>query len=358
MKELNVRRLALTYAGSFLGAGFVSGQEIWQFFGTFGSGGWAGLLLTVLLLIGIGLIIMLLVERTGILAMDQLMIPWNAPRLRGLSAALQIIFYFGIIAIMYAGGGALVQQLFHIPTWVGSAAMCVLVTIVAIYGAMGIVRVYSLIVPVMVVFAMLTGIRAMLRFGISAAAPVSGETNPLLAGWLLGAVTYTAYNSFATVGIISPVAEIPHTRKVTYRGISLGGVLLLLIAFSVMGGILSCPETALTELPMLALSMRLSPALGCAYGVLLLFAMYGSALSCMVAVTNYSFIKYPKLKEKRVSLLFALGVVCFITGLGGFGDLIAVLYPLFGYCSLGFLGCLIWHFFHTKSSKEKSSADR
>ena len=32
-------RLGFTYAGCFLGAGYVSGQELWQFFGRFGENG-------------------------------------------------------------------------------------------------------------------------------------------------------------------------------------------------------------------------------------------------------------------------------------------------------------------------------
>ena len=40
-------RLGFTFAGCYLGAGYVSGQELWQFFGCFGWQGIAGLLLAV-----------------------------------------------------------------------------------------------------------------------------------------------------------------------------------------------------------------------------------------------------------------------------------------------------------------------
>ena len=36
-------RLGFTFAGCYLGAGYVSGQELWQFFGCFGWQGIAGL---------------------------------------------------------------------------------------------------------------------------------------------------------------------------------------------------------------------------------------------------------------------------------------------------------------------------
>ena len=51
MKEMGPVRLAFTYIGCFLGAGFVSGQELWQFFGAFGVWGYVGFLLAAVNLI-------------------------------------------------------------------------------------------------------------------------------------------------------------------------------------------------------------------------------------------------------------------------------------------------------------------
>lgn len=42
MKQFSAFQLALTFVGVFLGAGFVSGQEIWQFFACFGPFGFLG----------------------------------------------------------------------------------------------------------------------------------------------------------------------------------------------------------------------------------------------------------------------------------------------------------------------------
>ena len=44
MNTFSARKLAITYVGVFLGAGFVSGQELWQFFACFGPAGFAGFL--------------------------------------------------------------------------------------------------------------------------------------------------------------------------------------------------------------------------------------------------------------------------------------------------------------------------
>ena len=52
-QKIGTLRLALTFAGCFLGAGYVSGQELWQYFGAFGARGLLGLVLAGALL-GVG----------------------------------------------------------------------------------------------------------------------------------------------------------------------------------------------------------------------------------------------------------------------------------------------------------------
>ena len=49
MNEMKTLPLAFTYVGVFLGAGFVSGPELWQFFGAFGNWGYVGFLLAAVL---------------------------------------------------------------------------------------------------------------------------------------------------------------------------------------------------------------------------------------------------------------------------------------------------------------------
>ena len=50
MKKIGALNLGLAFAGCFLGAGYVSGQELWQFFGSFGGGGLLGVLAAMALL--------------------------------------------------------------------------------------------------------------------------------------------------------------------------------------------------------------------------------------------------------------------------------------------------------------------
>ena len=84
---------------------------------------------------------------------------------------------------------------------------------------------------------------------------------------------------------------------------------------------------------MLALAYGLSRPLGYVYGILLLLCMYGSALSMTVAITTYASARSERVEKRRGWFILALGALGYAASSVGFGDLISVVYPVFGYSS-------------------------
>lgn len=79
MKQLSVTRIAFLFSGCFLGAGFVSGQELWQFFGCFGRGGFWGLAISAVLFALCGILLIRLAQISGVKEMDETVIRWEHP---------------------------------------------------------------------------------------------------------------------------------------------------------------------------------------------------------------------------------------------------------------------------------------
>ena len=65
MKKLSTTQLAMSYTGIFLGAGFVSGQELWQFFACFGPVGLIGFIGTAALFFYVNYANLRLIQLTG-----------------------------------------------------------------------------------------------------------------------------------------------------------------------------------------------------------------------------------------------------------------------------------------------------
>ena len=129
----SILQLGFTFAGCYLGAGYVSGQELWQFFGCFGWQGIGGLLLAVALSFFFGVLLLRLVQRTGCDQTDALVIHRPLPLLRGAVGLLQLLLLFGLLVIMTAGVSALAAQLFG-PSVFWGAAFSVTISCLSLSG--------------------------------------------------------------------------------------------------------------------------------------------------------------------------------------------------------------------------------
>ena len=100
MKKLSVRRIAFIFAGSILGAGLVSGREIWQFFGRFGKVGAVGLVLAMLLFMLLGAVILMTANMAGTAEADKVILPFESRFWGTAVGILQIAFLIGMTTIM------------------------------------------------------------------------------------------------------------------------------------------------------------------------------------------------------------------------------------------------------------------
>lgn len=351
MRKTNAVRLGLTFAGCFLGAGYVSGQELWQFFGSFGKNGIFGLATAMLLLFIIGIIMILLNRATGIREVDKLVVRKDIKVLRYAVAVLELLFLFGVCVIMAAGVGALLEQLFGVPLWIGAAVFTLVVALVSMKGLGGMVSAFSATVPVLAGVTLIFGIMSVVQHGFALPAVSDSGSNPLMSSWLVAAVSFACYNVFGSIAMVSPLGTSVKSGKSGILGIAIGSLILLMIAGSVLVSVSAYPGVTEAELPMLALASGMSGVLGLVYGFLLLLAMFGTALSSMVAFTGFLSLKSEKINSRKGLFTAACAVAMFLGSLFGFGDLISVIYPLFGYCSSVFIVLMAVHYIKVRRVK-------
>lgn len=350
MKKIGPIQLGLSFAGCFLGAGYVSGQELWQFFGSFGAKGFLGLAITIILLYAIGVVMIRLNQETCLGEVDRLVIRKDIPVLRIAVCILEMLFLFGVSTIMAAGVGALLNQLFGLPTWIGCALFTLLVAAISLAGLQGMVKAFSFSVPILVGVTFLFGLAALIEGGMPEIPSAAAGSNPLMSSWFVAAISFACYNVFGSIAMVAPLGEFTKGKNTAYGGIAIGALMLVIIALSVLISV--CAENSVidAELPMLALASAKGAWLGYVYGLLLLLAMFGTALSSLVAFTNLLCLKSKKIDSKKIWLvvLYALGM--FFGSLFGFGELISIIYPLFGYCSSIFVVLMVAHFIKVKKT--------
>lgn len=355
MNKIDTKRLGLSFAGCFLGAGYVSGQELWQFFGSFGYKGLIGLVTALSVICLIGIMMLRLNAVTAITEPDKLVVPWDRPVLRSAVTLLELVFLFGVCTIMSAGVGALCGQLLGIPTQIGSGVFAALVAAVSLAGFSGMVKAFSATVPVLcgvtVVFGIMSlcGDDAALE-ALFAAGNTGKAANPLMGSWLVAALSFACYNVFGSIAMIAPLGGYLRSRRTAVSGIVTGGAILLLIACGVLVSCCSAPEYIEAELPMLALASSKGAAAGYIYGALLLIAMFGTSLSSMVGLINMLTEKSEAVSTHKTGVTVILAAAVFAGSLFGFGELIGVIYPIFGYCSSVFIVLMTIHYIKVKKN--------
>lgn len=355
MKKINSLSLSLTFAGCFLGAGYLSGNELVQFFAGFGTNGIIGCFLALAGITVFGIMILYVADKKKTAQVEAVIMPFHSSKISTAVGIAQAILVFAVAVIMAAGASTLVQESTGANRIIVSAVFCVVLAAVTSLGIGGMATFFALLVPAIAVCTMCVCVyflfgSATPQFTVSV--PQALE-NPLLSNWILSAISYLSYSIFASAAIIAPMAEKLKGKRTYIYGTVLGGALLFIIAISIMLTTACVPESLARELPMLAVAQKCNPALGVVYAVLLFGGMFGTALTSCVALVNYIKLKAVLSKKYTYILIWVTAVLVFIGSLCGFGDLIGTVYPLYGYMGIILLVFIVISFVKAKKQKRK-----
>ncbi len=332
-------RVAAAFIGTVVGAGFASGQEILKFFSHFGGPGILGISVSCLLFCAAGSMIMLLGRSLQAVSFAEVVRHVGGARLGPALDLLVGLFLFGTLSVMLAGAGAVFAQQWGGPYLAGTFFTLVISELTVLFGIKGIIKVNSIVVPVMLASCLLAALP-----GVSGQGLLAALTNFVPAGqgaapnWFLSALLYTAYNITLGAAVLAPLGAKIRNRRILLAGGCLGGLGLGISAMAINLAILChYPDSAQYEIPSLFVAGHLAW-----YGqILFSFILWaeifttiiGNLYGLAVRVSHYTGLNYPAV---TVFLMLAALAISRL----GFSGLVGTLYPLFGYLSLVFLVCL------------------
>lgn len=344
----DIFRVAATYVGTIIGAGFASGQELVQFFVSYGSIGLAGIALAGIMFAWLGSYIIELGYRLKATGYHQILYHTCGLRIGRILDFVTGIFLFGGLTIMLAGAGTVGRDYFDLTYNSGLFIMAAVVALTVTTGMKGISIVNSLVTPLLVISTIAIGVKSILYHGINPALLfIQAQPTPGPApNWIISALLYVSYNIVLGSTVLAPLGNQIANRSVRLWGGLLGGTLLAILGFFVaIIIILHHPAIFQHEVPMLYVSNLQCELTHIGYAAMLIKAMYSTAMAslygCTAKLQSVSGFNY------HVSLLIATfcAVLC---SQFGFANLIAMLYPLFGYIALVFTFKLIWDFFRDR----------
>jgi uncharacterized membrane protein YkvI len=284
---------------------------------------------------------------TGQEDMARMLTPGDRPKLRVVVSVMQGLLLFGVCVIMIAGGSVLLSRPLGIPAWLAGLIFTAAVLLVARFGLQGLVTTFSLVVPIITVCAVLLGIITLFQCGFQFA-PATGSVSTLIPNWIVGFFTYAAYNLFGTICVLAPMAKHLPDLATLNRGLWMGNGLLILLAGSIIAALAARPDAGLTELPMAMLAGQLHPALEGGYDLLMGLGMFSAALSSCNAIMNQISLSFEWVNARRKLVTTLLLIGAWLLSLVGFGNLIGIIYPVFGYAGIPFLVFLVRNWLLTR----------
>lgn len=344
LRNNSIVKIAATYVGAIIGAGFASGQELVQFFANYGSKGYLGVLLAGAGFAILGVLIVSIIVNEKIRSYEdffELLLGKKIGRLIQLWVTLTL--FLGL-SIMFAGCGSVFAEQFQINYILGIFISMFCVGRTLLHGEKGLLTFNMYLVPVLTVITLGICLSTISK-GLKAMAVTN--INPLIGtSWLKACILYVAYNIVIGTVVLSSLSSEKLGKKSLTYGCILGGSALgflgLIMVVALMIDFTSLSER---EIPMLFVAGAVNKLSLYLYGLVLWFAMLTTAaanafclLEKITGVWNVS------QRTAAIILIFSALPVSLL----GFQGLITHFYPIFGYVGLLLIIAILYHTLRNK----------
>ncbi len=342
------KKEVIKFAGAFIawviGSGFATGQEVLQFFTSYGYLSYGVVLLNLVGFLFLGQVLLI----TGYEHKTET--PFN--HFKYFCGERVGAFYSGLIpatlvlimSVLISGAGATLSEYYGINHYIGSAVMAGMVLCAYLIGFERLIKIVSTIGPVIIAFTLLVGTSTVIQdFNkfpeVHKYQSILSESHSA-PHWIISSILYLSLNFLSGSAYFTALGISAAERKDAKYG-ALFGAVALILAIAIMNTaiLLNAGSTATLAIPVLYLAKKISYLLGAVFSIVLILGMFSSCSAMMWSVCNRF-----TMGGKRGNRIFAalIAIFTFVLGLFSFNELIGVFYPLVGYIGLIFIGCVIY----------------
>lgn len=325
-------KVGLTIIGTTIGAGFASGREIWEFFGSYGTQSQYSLFLAMVLFL-LTVVVVLWISRSkettnyyGIL--EALM----GKKFASLFDVLTMLYLLSMSVVMFAGSGATFAQ-WNFSYILGVILIAIAVFLVLLFDVNGLVSIQSFIIPILTGVLLFVCIRFIYGYEGTATEYVTNSTS-----WPSG-VTYAALNIVPLIAVLSTLGRELKTKGELWIAAGISTLGLASIALLMNHSLLKAAnQISQYEIPLFSLLQNYPTEMIAVVSIILWLAIYTTALSGVhgiVSRINHFFT----IPSWIITLIIIVGMIPL--SLFGFSTLVSILYPIYGVLNLFVLGLLI-----------------
>lgn len=350
--------IALAYVGVMIGAGVSSGQDLLQYFVSFGAWGLIGVIVLGVLHVGFGCLMIALGSYYQSDDHSVVLAEISHPVIyRILDIALIITcFIFGFV--MTAGAGANLNQQFGMPFWVG-AFLCTALTIVVSFldfkKIIGVIGVFTPMILVMIAVIFMTNVLGH-HWDFAEMNRISQTIqSPFPSVWM-SVVNYFAVCVMSAIAMAfvmgGSIFKINEAEKSGAWGGFMVGVIFFITTLILFA---NSDKVVRSDVPMLAIAKEVNPIFATLYAFVIFGLIFNTVFSLYYALGK----RFAAGSEKRFKFFVtAFSLSGFLVSFMGFRQLVAVMYPIIGYMGLLMLVVLVVASYRKKAKIRKEKEIR
>ncbi|MHC2797952.1 YkvI family membrane protein [Corynebacterium hesseae] len=334
MSYKNVVGIALSFIGLLVGAGFATGQEVVQYFTSFGIPGMWGILVAGLVMTLAGTVFLQLGSYFHASEHNQVFRNITHPIISRILDVAVILTLFAVGFVMLAGAGSNMEQQFGWPAWVGSLLMLVLVMVTGMFDVDKVSQVIGLLTPTIIIAVLFVGTYTLLHMpeSVDAAISASEAIESPIPNWLVSALNY---NGLALILAVSMSLVIGgdniSPREAGVGGIVGGAVYAVLMAIAGFSLLMNAENVGDSDIPMLTLVDNVHPVLGVIMAVIIYLMIFNTAIGMFYALGK----RLSSGNESKYRIIFIAGCLAgFAVSFAGFKALMQYVYPVLGYMGI------------------------
>lgn len=321
---------AMAYVGVIVGAGFASGQEVLQYFVSFGQIGIAGAFVATVLFAVTGKAILelgsfyLAYEHSSVL--DKIAPNW----LSKVIDVCLIVSCLGIGLVMIAGAGANLNQQFGLPLWVGSVGISLIIIACGFLNVERVTQVIGAITPFLILFLVCISIYSII--GITT--PMN-ELQEIAVGipnnlyhWVYSGFNYVGMNLMTGFAMAVVMGGDEFNIRTAARGGLWGGLVCgFLIILSTIALLSQVDIIVDADMPFLKLVNDVSPILGFIMSVIIFGMIFNTGTGVFYGLAA----RLSRSNPNRFSTYVIISVIIgYLISNVGFKQLMSYLYPIIG----------------------------
>ncbi|KZK76879.1 hypothetical protein PsW64_04724 [Pseudovibrio sp. W64] len=344
----------ITIAGAFtayqIGSGFATGQEILQYFVSYGYWGILGAALTLILFAYVSINFMSVGRHQKLSKANDVYRYYCGKHVGMFYDYFSTLFCFLTFSVMVAGAGAALKQHFGLPTIVGGSLIAVLAFVTVIMGLNRIVDIIGKLGPVIAGIAILLGLVSIFsNLGNLTPADVTplieskvseGVVLQASSNWFFAALNYVGFCMLLLGAFMAAIGSETSSDTEVKAGGILGAMLfsgaIMVVALGLMGQL---NNVAGTQIPMLVLATDVSPVIASAFSFVIIAGIYTTTAPLL---WNVSARITPEGTSKSKMVTAGLTLIGGAIGLFiPFDQLLNVVYVVNGYVGIVLLGFMI-----------------